>query len=68
MCGSATHPGGGIMGAPGRIASQVILKDWSKGLKSARSNSTKSSSNSHPAARAAQPAEVVSTPSPVEKN
>jgi phytoene dehydrogenase-like protein len=27
MCGSATHPGGGIMGAPGRIASQVILKD-----------------------------------------
>ncbi len=28
MCGSATHPGGGIMGAPGRIASQVILKEW----------------------------------------
>src|SRR5262250_2545390 len=28
MCGSATHPGGGIMAAPGRIASQVILKDW----------------------------------------
>ncbi len=33
MCGSATHPGGGIMGANGRIASQVILKEW----KSARS-------------------------------
>ena len=30
MCGSATHPGGGIMGAPGRIASQVILRDWRK--------------------------------------
>ena len=30
MCGSATHPGGGIMGAPGRIASQVILKEWKK--------------------------------------
>ena len=30
MCGSATHPGGGIMGAPGRIASQVILSDWNK--------------------------------------
>jgi len=30
MCGSATHPGGGIMGAPGRLASQVILKDWKK--------------------------------------
>jgi phytoene dehydrogenase-like protein len=30
MCGSATHPGGGIMGAPGRIASQVILRDWKR--------------------------------------
>src|SRR4030088_1902472 len=30
MCGSATHPGGGIMGAPGRIASQVILKEWKR--------------------------------------
>ena len=30
MCGSATHPGGGIMGANGRIASQVILKEWKK--------------------------------------
>ena len=30
MCGSATHPGGGIMAAPGRIASQVILKEWNK--------------------------------------
>ena len=29
MCGSATHPGGGIMGANGRLASQVILKEWS---------------------------------------
>jgi phytoene dehydrogenase-like protein len=28
MCGSATHPGGGIMGANGRLASQVILKEW----------------------------------------
>jgi phytoene dehydrogenase-like protein len=25
MCGSATHPGGGIMGAPGRNAAQRIL-------------------------------------------
>jgi phytoene dehydrogenase-like protein len=30
MCGSATHPGGGIMAANGRIASQVILKEWKK--------------------------------------
>jgi phytoene dehydrogenase-like protein len=28
MCGSATHPGGGIMGAPGRIAALELLKDW----------------------------------------
>jgi len=27
MCGSATHPGGGIMGANGRIAAMEILKD-----------------------------------------
>ncbi len=26
MCGSATHPGGGIMGAPGRNAAMTILK------------------------------------------
>jgi phytoene dehydrogenase-like protein len=25
MCGSATHPGGGIMGAPGRIAALEVL-------------------------------------------
>lgn len=28
MCGSATHPGGGIMGGPGRMAALEILKDW----------------------------------------
>jgi phytoene dehydrogenase-like protein len=27
MCGSATHPGGGIMGAPGRNAAAKILKE-----------------------------------------
>jgi phytoene dehydrogenase-like protein len=27
MCGSATHPGGGIMGAPGRNAATKILSD-----------------------------------------
>ena len=27
MCGSATHPGGGIRGAPGRLAAMEILKD-----------------------------------------
>jgi phytoene dehydrogenase-like protein len=29
MCGSATHPGGGIMGAPGRLAALEILKGTS---------------------------------------
>jgi phytoene dehydrogenase-like protein len=32
MCGSATHPGGGIMGAPGRNAAQILLKDWKAGV------------------------------------
>jgi phytoene dehydrogenase-like protein len=36
MCGSATHPGGGIMGANGRIASQVILRQWKFASKSAK--------------------------------
>ena len=31
MCGSATHPGGGIMGAPGRNAAMKILGDWKRG-------------------------------------
>jgi len=31
MCGSATHPGGGIMAAPGRLAALEILKDWKRG-------------------------------------
>ena len=30
MCGSATHPGGGIMGAPGRNAAMRVLKDARK--------------------------------------
>jgi phytoene dehydrogenase-like protein len=30
MCGSATHPGGGIMGAPGRNAALRILKETSR--------------------------------------
>jgi phytoene dehydrogenase-like protein len=27
QCGSGTHPGGCVMGAPGRLAAQQILKD-----------------------------------------
>jgi phytoene dehydrogenase-like protein len=41
MCGSATHPGGGIMGAPGRIASQVILKEWKKSSGAPRNDRSK---------------------------
>jgi phytoene dehydrogenase-like protein len=44
MCGSATHPGGGIMAAPGRIASQVILKDW-KGAPSIKKGSRAQAGN-----------------------
>ena len=28
MCGSAAHPGGGIMGAPGKNAAMKVLHDW----------------------------------------
>ena len=31
MCGSATHPGGGIMGANGRNAADKVLADWKRG-------------------------------------
>ena len=31
LCGSATHPGGGIMGAPGRLAALRILEDSKRG-------------------------------------
>jgi phytoene dehydrogenase-like protein len=27
LCGSGTHPGGGVMGIPGRNASRVIVRD-----------------------------------------
>lgn len=30
QCGSGTHPGGGIMGASGRLAALEILKDWKR--------------------------------------
>lgn len=31
LCGSGTHPGGGVMGAPGYNAAREILKDWQRG-------------------------------------
>lgn len=39
LCGSGTHPGGGITGAPGYNAAREILKDWRKG--SARPHPTR---------------------------
>jgi phytoene dehydrogenase-like protein len=30
MCGSSTHPGGGVMGAPGANAAREILIDLKK--------------------------------------
>ncbi|XP_031255142.1 pyridine nucleotide-disulfide oxidoreductase domain-containing protein 2-like isoform X2 [Pistacia vera] len=30
MCGSGSHPGGGVMGAPGRNAAHVVLQDVKK--------------------------------------
>jgi phytoene dehydrogenase-like protein len=28
QCGAGTHPGGGIMGASGRLAAMTVLKEW----------------------------------------
>jgi phytoene dehydrogenase-like protein len=28
LCGSGTHPGGGVMGAPGHNATKALLHDW----------------------------------------
>jgi phytoene dehydrogenase-like protein len=30
LCGSGTHPGGGVMGAPGHNAAREMLHDWKK--------------------------------------
>ncbi|MGH9891409.1 MAG: phytoene desaturase family protein [bacterium] len=31
LCGAGTHPGGGVMGASGRLAALEVLKDWKRG-------------------------------------
>jgi phytoene dehydrogenase-like protein len=31
MCGSATHPGGGVMAAPGANAARELLRDLRRG-------------------------------------
>lgn len=30
LCGSGAHPGGGVMGAPGRLAAANVLQSWKK--------------------------------------
>ncbi|XVF17897.1 hypothetical protein REPUB_Repub10bG0164300 [Reevesia pubescens] len=30
LCGSGAHPGGGVMGAPGRNAARIVLEDFKK--------------------------------------
>src|SRR6201990_3528942 len=57
MCGSATHPGGGINGAPGRIQTQVILREWKKSSGAPRSDRSNPSA-SNGAKIAAQPSTV----------
>jgi phytoene dehydrogenase-like protein len=56
MCGSATHPGGGIMGANGRIASQVILKEWKKPAVQRQTKNGAPPSTEHVASAAARSA------------
>ncbi|RED44649.1 phytoene dehydrogenase-like protein [Aestuariispira insulae] len=36
MCGSSTHPGGGVMGAPGANAAREILRDMGAGRQTGR--------------------------------
>jgi phytoene dehydrogenase-like protein len=64
MCGSATHPGGGIMGAPGRIASQVILKEWKKSAGGSRPDRSKpiTSNGVRPHAQSEGPTPTVAPP------
>jgi phytoene dehydrogenase-like protein len=30
LCGSSTHPGGGVMGAPGANSARAVLRDLGK--------------------------------------
>jgi phytoene dehydrogenase-like protein len=45
QCGSGTHPGGGITGAPGKLAAGEILKDWKKILASSETVAKTASAN-----------------------
>jgi phytoene dehydrogenase-like protein len=36
LCGSGTHPGGGVMGIPGPNASKVVIEDHKNGERKER--------------------------------
>jgi hypothetical protein len=40
LCGAGTHPGGGVMGAPGHNAAQRILRDQRNARRRHRISST----------------------------
>ena len=40
MCGSSTHPGGGVMGAPGANAARAVLGTWAGRIEHAVSGRT----------------------------
>src|SRR5262249_18076276 len=61
--GPATHPGGGIRGAPGRIASQVILKEGKKAAAASRPKPPPARPRSQPPAAIASPPQAVPEPS-----
>ncbi len=39
QCGSGTHPGGGIMGAPGKLAAGVVMGDLGRGRRTSAARS-----------------------------
>ena len=66
MCGSATHPGGGIMGAPGRLAALEILKDVKTTAPRAKPAQVASPENTPPPAKPAGVGGPENTPPPAK--
>jgi phytoene dehydrogenase-like protein len=57
QCGSGTHPGGCVMGAPGKLASQAVLKDRERGkLRGAGAGAPRASAGGNGTGRTAAPA------------
>ena len=60
MCGSSTHPGGGVMGAPGRNAAAEILRDLQNAVQDERSLCRPMMPSSSAAAPTASPPQAAS--------